>query len=233
MAHGALKYCLHQKTHRSSCSYVAAPTFPTLGDFVYTYFSIYTATMKKINFTHCVFMVAYIYIYIYCVLQHSLTCLLCAAFLLSLESACTFCSGMVWLSFHNLRCFSKRRQMAPIYERKLIASDRDPTQTHQIPPGTTYHSLTRIGGRAGPSGRPITEAATAPPTCHVTPTNRRRPIQVSTHDRHLSQGSSTPAPWVVEPRPLHNVGEPRELPAGPEHRITAGRTGEIPPESHQ
>ena len=47
-------------------------------------------------------------------------------------------------------------------------------------------------------------------------------IQVSTRNRHVNQGGSTPATWVVEAPPTPScactcLGEPRVLPAGPEH----------------
>ena len=61
-------------------------------------------------------------------------------------------------------------------------------------------TLSRIGIRAGPSSRPITKAATAPPTCHVMLLIAcdHHIILVSTRDCHMSQGGSTPATWVVK-----------------------------------
>ena len=77
------------------------------------------------------------------------------------------------------------------------------------------------------------KAVTSPHTCHVMRliVRNHHVIQVSTCDSHMSRGGSTPATWVVVAPPTPSractyLGEPCELPTGPEHYITVGHTGE-------
>ena len=82
------------------------------------------------------------------------------------------------------------------------------------------------------------KAATAPPTCHVMRLIVRdhHVIQVSTCESHMSQRGSTPAIWVVTPptpsRACTCLIVPWELPAGDEHKVTVGHTGETQLETH-